>query len=345
MPDPEVVTGSTVGVDHDSATLRGTVDPNGAATSYWFERWRANGRQLLVDYLTGLDGLALLYAPATDTDPLTDLSGNGRDGTLANGAALSDSGLVDGGAAVVLDGTNDHVDTGWETRTNHCSNPVAGAGGTNNWGIINTPPVFEAVEFAGEAIPNLVLPDGTEIPTGFHMTTDSSQDGRGLVLSVVTGETYRFSVYVYAVSNSSVKLLITNQAFNQKGVSAEYLGTGEWVRLEATVTTDATETFRFIVLQDNPGATEVYFTAALVEKSATLNPYFHGKLGPVAVFTRKLTTPEIADIHALAGRFYHPASKDGDAGLGTEPVAVQETVEGLLPETVYRYRLLAENGA
>lgn len=70
------------------------------------------------------EGAALLYAPELATDPLQNL-GNLTlpNGTLKNGAKLVTPGLIEGGAAAELDGTNDYVDTGWKTRTNLVLNP------------------------------------------------------------------------------------------------------------------------------------------------------------------------------------------------------------------------------
>jgi hypothetical protein len=80
-------------------------------------------RERFVDRAIELEA-AYLLAPETAADPLTNLGTVPLSpGELKNGAVLSASGLVDGGAAAVLDGTNDYIDTLWKTRTNLCTNP------------------------------------------------------------------------------------------------------------------------------------------------------------------------------------------------------------------------------
>lgn len=70
------------------------------------------------------EGAQYLLAPEETTDPLVNL---GKlilpNSTLQSGAALAKPGLIEGAAAVALDGVNDFINTQWTTRTNLVKNP------------------------------------------------------------------------------------------------------------------------------------------------------------------------------------------------------------------------------
>ena len=85
-------------------------------------------RAQLLARAEALGDIALLYAPESASDPLVDLSGNGHHGAFSGGASLVEPGVVEGGAACDLDGDDDYIDTGWETRTNLICNPSAEGG-------------------------------------------------------------------------------------------------------------------------------------------------------------------------------------------------------------------------
>jgi hypothetical protein len=74
-------------------------------------------------------GASLIYAPKLPSDPLSNLGlASLPDGELRNGAALGLPGLSPGAAAAALDGVNDYIETGWDTRTNLAKYGTAEAG-------------------------------------------------------------------------------------------------------------------------------------------------------------------------------------------------------------------------
>lgn len=84
-------------------------------------------RDYVVDQLRKYMAAGYILAPEKESSPLTNL------GSLASispaelmlGAALKTPGLLSGGAAALLDGVNDGIDTKLETRRNWCKNPIA----------------------------------------------------------------------------------------------------------------------------------------------------------------------------------------------------------------------------
>lgn len=84
----------------------------------------ATAREEFIARARATGKLGYLMAPASDVDPLEDLSDYKR-GTITQvgGAARSAAPLLEGGGSIFLDGTNDYLETGWLTRTNLVPNP------------------------------------------------------------------------------------------------------------------------------------------------------------------------------------------------------------------------------
>jgi RHS repeat-associated protein len=70
---PSVTTSSAINIDTTSATMRGTVDPNGTTTSAFFEWGRTSSYGNTTDYVTGLTGSSAISLQSTLTglDPDT----------------------------------------------------------------------------------------------------------------------------------------------------------------------------------------------------------------------------------------------------------------------------------
>lgn len=214
-------------------------------------------------------GAAYLLAPETTSDPLTNLGSVALSpGELKNGAALSASGLVDGAAAAVLEGTNDYIDPLWPTRTNLCTNPYAGALATTGWNKQDTPTTFEATE----SLPTLAgLPAG--ITTAFHVVGDSGGDGASITFPQVEGAKYRMSLYAHIASKTATGLRFSYDGSGVIGVNFSTVG-GGFTRIDFEHTGPAAApTGNIRIRQNSAGAIDFYFTAVLIEESASLGSY------------------------------------------------------------------------
>jgi len=230
-------------------------------------------RALLIERLDSL-GAALLYAPELVGDPLVNLGSLALpNGELKNGAALVAPGLVDSGAAVALDGTNDYIDAKWRTRTNQAKNPVAFSNLTEWSGESLTAGPTRVTGLGGMPTE---LSDG-QITTAIEAAGNAASDRIYTPVAPVIGKTYRGSVWVKLLSSTAtgIKLTIRRAALGEVQMSSPNLTkVGEWVRLDFTWTAVNIEAQRLCVEQVGAGAVTFQATAFLFEETSELGSYF-----------------------------------------------------------------------
>ena len=229
-------------------------------------------------------GAAYILAPDQKTGSLENqgsLSGLAP-AQLMNGASLTDAGLVDGAAAVSLDGVNDYIDTQWLTRTNLVKNPLMETN-VAEWageGLSGGPTrqVFSAV-----GIPEELGPGVAGFMTCIQASGNSSEDrvytsipigGEGLV----AGKTYHGSVFVKmssATGGAGVRLSLRKYLLGPVQASSITLThVGEWVRLDFSWVASELEAQRLCVEQVGAGTVTFQATGFLFEESTILDTYF-----------------------------------------------------------------------
>jgi hypothetical protein len=216
------------------------------------------------------------------TNGVTDLSGNGRNGTGAGSItiggwtpgplAVGDDGATD------FDGTDDRITTTYGTRRNYMTNPRAVVD-TSGWtvyagttltrdssgGPFNDMPCFKAVCVAGATT------------RGVNLNPDIEN------ASTVAGKTWTASVWVkFEVGvTATLGLYGRNSAGSLKeSVGTAIVGTGAWERFSATRTMTHVDTVKVDVAisdgADDDGAHTFYYWGQLVELAGTLDTYFDG---------------------------------------------------------------------
>lgn len=161
-------------------------------------------------------------------------------------------------------------------RTNLIENPYAGAGAAAKWTSSGLESGPSAVTLgAGEAPAATTLPL-TGVTTGFQAKGNSAADRAVATVAVTTGKTYRFSVYVWVkeASTSTVQLVARNNLSTVKATSAVNSKEEGWLRLDVSVVADSTANWTFGIEQTAAGATNFFWTGALLEVSSRLDPYF-----------------------------------------------------------------------
>jgi hypothetical protein len=216
-------------------------------------------------------GPAVLLALDADAG-LTDLSGNGRNGTAVGG--LTVGGYSPGPLAVGdegatnFDGTDDRVSTTYATRQNLVTNPRGGALATTGWstsaGVVNAGATITAVNDWRTTAFNVsttgaAVAQGAYIP--FNLTSGTSVQARiRLKRTAGTG-----TIYARVVRNSSpwtthdIVAASTQTDFSELTLDFTPNFTGEWVLIVSVNEASAT-TFRFTECLVGPAGT--YFDGA-----------------------------------------------------------------------------------
>lgn len=222
------------------------------------DRWVQKAQELGALYVLG---------PTAGASTLEDLSTYARGvAELKNGATLSASGLVDGGAAAVLDGTDDYIDTLWATRTNLVTNPsfeidLAG------WTSAGTPTTRERTTSEAH--------DGA---ASQKIVMDEANEGAVTVPSMTTtvSKTYTASSYVKAPVGTKVQIRLEERtaADAEVGLSiGEVIATGGWDRVSVSRAFGATGAkARIRVICTTP--VTFYFDDVLLEQSGVVSEYF-----------------------------------------------------------------------
>lgn len=169
-----------------------------------------------------------------------------------------------------LDGSNDYASVSTlTTRRNLCPNPlIPDLTGWQQNGALET---FERVALGGS---NPSSPGfGTTSAIRMVEAGGSTNANVFFEAAATTGVVQRFSAYAY-VASGNVRCRVTNVAGTVKAIGATESTTGQWVRIDVTVTPDSTETYRYRI--DNPGtaAAEIFVAAVLLETTSELRSYF-----------------------------------------------------------------------
>jgi hypothetical protein len=213
-----------------------------------------------------------IFLPLAGSAPLTDLSGNARNGTAAGGVTaggftpgpltVGDTGATD------FDGTDDRITTTYATRRNFCTNPVASVN-TTGWGPgANGFDTFARVT----SLPTSSgLPDAS-ITTGFNFIGSTAGDRQDMTATGLTvGVVYTMSYYVHLTSLSASDVSLA--AATSGGTSATATVGGSFTRKSLTFTATATsEIIR--VFQSGAGACNGHFTAVMLEAASSAGTYF-----------------------------------------------------------------------
>lgn len=114
--------------------------------------------------------------------------------------------------------------------------------------------------------------------TALRAQGNSDTDVAYLSAAVTSGQTYRFSAYVYLDTNTAtgVKLTARNASGTLKASSSTLSTLDTWTRLDVSVAADSTSTWRFGIEQTGAGAADAYVTMVLIEQSSSLGEYFDG---------------------------------------------------------------------
>ena len=198
-----------------------------------------------------------IFLPLGASSGLTDLSGNGRNGTAVGG--LTVGGYSPGPLAVGdegatnFDGTDDRVSTTYATRQNLVTNPRGGALATTGWstsaGVVNAGATITAVNDWRTTAFNVsttgaAVEQGAYIP--FNLTSGTSVQARiRLKRTAGTG-----TIYARVVRNSSpwtthvIVAASTQTEFSELTLDFTPNFTGEWVLIVGVNEASAT-TFRF----------------------------------------------------------------------------------------------------
>jgi hypothetical protein len=145
---------------------------------------------------------ALLYGPKLASSPITNLGEIPLPDGVNNGGAQVAPGIIQGGAAIELDGSGDYIETSWKTRTNLVTNPnyegLASTGYTAGTGVTITPEKYVGLYHCLK-----VVTDGKSSDQGISLSPDPT---------VEASATYTFVPLVIANNKEllAVRLWATN---------------------------------------------------------------------------------------------------------------------------------------
>lgn len=234
--------------------------------------------------------------------------------------------------------------SGWPTRENICKANDGKA--TTGW-VIHPELSVAPVELGTEShpAPSAEL-EALGITHALYCESSLSNRSMGWLSTLdayTEGKKVAFRLFAYATQLEAEQVRARFVADDLTTiVASDMTTTGEWVELAAGTTVGAKGIRGLRVAQNGSGATKWYFTAILLEpdteEAGQFFPRPHELESGQAVKNENGT-------YTLAVPTYLPASKDGDAGEGDEPVAVSEIATGLENKTTYKFRLVAENEA
>ena len=226
-----------------------------------------------------------LFLPLGASDGLTDLSGNGRDGTAAGGVtvggvstgplASNDEGATD------FDGTDDRVTTSYATRRNFVPNPLFSVDLSGGWGPVSTGTITRtrvATSDAGAAtgLPATtdwclkVVTDGTAATQGAGTNSPS--------FDVIASTTYTASLYVKATAGNALKITLHERnAADSSLIGATettFSATGEWQRVSVTRTFGANTKARVLLAAQATLAYTAWVSSVQCEAASSAGAYF-----------------------------------------------------------------------
>jgi len=224
------------------------------------------------DYVLTLSPAILL--PLGATAPLTDLSGNTRNGTAAGGLtaggytpgplAAGDEGATD------FDGVDDRITTTYATRRNLLTNPNFETN-TTSW----------FANAAGATISRVTseFQDGT---ASLQVVHDGVAVNKGAAISMVTvapSVAYTASLYVKAPVGAALTLALSEfQADGTTLVGTDtqpYTGTGNWDRVSVTRTFGALGVKAYIHMYNTVAVARTWYVdSVLLEAASSAGTYF-----------------------------------------------------------------------
>lgn len=265
MAAPTVETTDATNVRQTRAVLNGTVDPNGKKATWWFERWK--GAEPF-ESVARRFGAAYLLGPEDGEGPLANrgnLSGIPT-AVLKNGAALSTPGMLTGAAQADLDGENDYIDTGWETRTNYNKTPTAenesgwSTSGANTLSYVTEPTLSgltKSAKFTYQDTTALALLHGGNVPV-----PDEPIWG---TVAIWVPEDFDGEVYV------SLEQLVGSETLDTSNRNSTGKARGEWILLDMQVDPAAEDLLGQLRIRTLAGKTpsagkHIFVGAALITK-------------------------------------------------------------------------------
>lgn len=278
-PLPGVPTLSAT-ANNSTGSIRLSVNgTSGAATTDQFELQRTTEGN---DAFTGMVNAAspALFLPLTATDGLTDLSGNGRDGTTVEGESVTVGGFSPGplvvgdDGATDFDGFNDRIISGFGTRRNYVPNPSFGVD-TASWLSAGAAGLTRRTGSALFGSQGLLVETAATVYSGAQSAS----------ITVPPSLAYCASAYVRAATAGDVGKTVSfilrelDAADAQIGDSVvNIVLTDSWQRVSAARTFSASGVGA-LVWAATPTATAVSFDfdAVLLEQSSVLGDYFDGE--------------------------------------------------------------------
>lgn len=154
-------------------------------------------------------------------------------------------------------------------RTNLCKNPRGQIStvGWNNSGL-NTFAIGTLGQDGFPAASSELQALG--IDSSFHGVADTTNDQAGIAFQMVKDVTYQFAVFVYVEPASTAPVQIS---IGESEINATE---GIWQRLSVSEEFINSGFTSAVIRQDGAGATDFYWTAALIEQSDSLGEFFDG---------------------------------------------------------------------
>jgi phosphodiesterase/alkaline phosphatase D-like protein len=335
---PSVITSAASGVTTTTAQLNGSVNPNGQATTYYFEY----GTTTSYGSTTAVQNAGSGSAPATVNASLTGLTlgtqyyyrlvaTNAAGTSRGDGLAFTTSTST---TSIVQNGGFESGTTFWTFFTNGTggfTNDSAGYGSTHA-GSIRIDAEGSNTQLMQEGI---TLEAGVQYRLSFRAYSSSGNDLRVSIFKTVTPYT------TYGLTQQLADLTSSWQLFEYFFTATGFTGTA----------TDGRLTFQ---LNSNAKAGDRYFLddVILERASAVLPTVATTEATNVTTNAAQLNGTVNANGKATTYYFeYGPTTGYGSttstqsAGSGSAIITVFAAISGLTPNTTYHYRLVAQNTA